>query len=467
MFVLIASPPTPCFLQLTRICSQANFALQDGAYAQAYIMLYRHSTLVLKHLPTHPEYNTSPERRRECRALSKKISQVVEELEYLKPEISRAYNEWERMRPADEPKEPEPGSATSYAHHASRDPALSGNARILDALENQDLAVDLAQQEITRRDTVRRATREAGLSQQEIDMRRRGGRWDRPDRPAPPGQDGDLRSQMEAARRHLDSRTSYQDDRGTKKSEEDDSSRVVPHHYNYPTIARSRPVAYERSTSQTSIPTQPPPQPWRPPKEPLPSNDLDWSTIHDRKQPPTLPRKEALSDYKALIPAPGAQTLTQSPPSLPPKTSLEAPVLPKKERLAFRPGGYLENGDPLRSIFIPKVLRQKFLEIAAPNTHRKLETCGILLGSPVNNALFIRCLLIPDQISTTDTCETVNESKMFDYCMSEDLLMVGWIHTHPTQTCFMSSRDLHTQAGYQIMMPESIAIVCAPKFEPE
>jgi STAM-binding protein len=55
---------------------------------------------------------------------------------------------------------------------------------------------------------------------------------------------------------------------------------------------------------------------------------------------------------------------------------------------------------------------------------------------------------------------------MFDYCMNEDLLLLGWIHTHPTQTCFMSSRDLHTHAGYQVMMPESVAIVCAPKFQP-
>ena len=45
--------------------------------------------------------------------------------------------------------------------------------------------------------------------------------------------------------------------------------------------------------------------------------------------------------------------------------------------------------------------------------------------------------------------------------------MLGWIHTHPTQTCFMSSRDLHTHSGYQVMLPESIAIVCAPSKEPE
>lgn len=36
--------------------------------------------------------------------------------------------------------------------------------------------------------------------------------------------------------------------------------------------------------------------------------------------------------------------------------------------------------------------------------------------------------------------------------------------THPTQTAFLSSVDLHTHCSYQMMLPESIAIVCSPKF---
>ena len=30
------------------------------------------------------------------------------------------------------------------------------------------------------------------------------------------------------------------------------------------------------------------------------------------------------------------------------------------------------------------------------------------------------------------------------------LLILGWIHTHPTQTVFMSSVDLHTHCSYQV-----------------
>jgi len=32
---------------------------------------------------------------------------------------------------------------------------------------------------------------------------------------------------------------------------------------------------------------------------------------------------------------------------------------------------------------------------------------------------------------------------------------------------FMSSVDLHTHSGFQRMLPESFAVVCAPKFSPK
>ncbi|MQM12425.1 hypothetical protein Taro_045343 [Colocasia esculenta] len=37
------------------------------------------------------------------------------------------------------------------------------------------------------------------------------------------------------------------------------------------------------------------------------------------------------------------------------------------------------------------------------------------------------------------------------------------MQTHPSQSCFMSSIDLHTQYSYQVMLPEAVAIVMAPK----
>jgi len=156
------------------------------------------------------------------------------------------------------------------------------------------------------------------------------------------------------------------------------------------------------------------------------------------------------------------------PPPIPAKQA-PRPTSPSPDldEFTFKPSAYLENGSPLRTLFLPSQLRAFFLQSAIQNTRLNLETCGILCGILKSNALFITRLVIPAQTSTSDTCEMTNESDLFDYCDSEELMVLGWIHTHPSQTCFMSSRDLHTQVGYQVMMAESIAIVCAPSKTPE
>jgi STAM-binding protein len=205
--------------------------------------------------------------------------------------------------------------------------------------------------------------------------------------------------------------------------------------YRYPTIPKSQPSHYENST-------------------PTPGSD-------------TLPPKPP----KHRIEADTNQSYSIAPPSLPAKTALDGQADSVAEEITpnaftFRPSAYLENGKPLRTVFLPTSLRDKFLAYALPNTRKNLETCGVLCGTLISNALFISRVVIPEQTSTSDTCETVNEVALFEYCSQEDLMVLGWIHTHPTQTCFMSSRDLHTHFGYQTMISESIAIVCAPSKSP-
>ncbi|XP_004858411.1 AMSH-like protease isoform X4 [Heterocephalus glaber] len=71
----------------------------------------------------------------------------------------------------------------------------------------------------------------------------------------------------------------------------------------------------------------------------------------------------------------------------------------------------------LRCVVLPRDLCHRFLLLAESNTVRGIETCGILCGKL----------------------------------------------THPTQTAFLSSVDLHTHCSYQLMLPEAVAIVCSPK----
>jgi len=74
----------------------------------------------------------------------------------------------------------------------------------------------------------------------------------------------------------------------------------------------------------------------------------------------------------------------------------------------------------------------------------------------------VTCLIVPKQEGTSDTCTTLDEESLFIEQSARDLYTLGWVHTHPRQTCFMSSVDLHTHAGYQTMLDEAIAVVMAP-----
>ncbi|PNY27467.1 AMSH-like protease sst2 [Tolypocladium capitatum] len=422
---------------------EASFALADGDYGRAYMMLYRHSVLVLNCLPKHPKFKDS-DSREAFKPLAKRIDSVLDHLEHIKPVVEDEYAEWERMSSFAKSSQREHQRApSSFAAFAARDPSLGGRAKVLDASEHQELAVDLAQKELARRDQARRESRASR----------------KPDQQA----NDDLQRQMEAARKLLSRDQQVGGDERIRHHKS--ALAMMPAHYNYPSIAKPKTVTYAGSQHQSQPPSIPAPS--RPPKECLHSPGKDDAPVrfpNPGALRPAIPSKLPLGDYAPLIPTPPSVATDQ--PLLPPKEPLDGPPLPRKERLAFKPGGYLENGDPIRSVFLPSSLRSTFLDIASKNTRAGLEMCGILCGTPVNNALFVRCLLVPDQKCTSDTCETENEGAIFDYCASEDLLVLGWIHTHPTQTCFMSSRDLHTHAGYQVMMPESIAIVCAPKFKP-
>lgn len=132
-----------------------------------------------------------------------------------------------------------------------------------------------------------------------------------------------------------------------------------------------------------------------------------------------------------------------------------------------RPGpANLQNGpseaNSYQELHIPVKMMEDFLRLAQTNTTRNLETCGVLAGSLKNRIFCITTLIIPKQESTSDSCQTMNEEEIFEYQDKLSLFPLGWIHTHPSQTCFMSSVDLHTHYSYQIMLPEAIAIVMAP-----
>uniref|UniRef100_A0AAZ3RF03 MPN domain-containing protein n=1 Tax=Oncorhynchus tshawytscha TaxID=74940 RepID=A0AAZ3RF03_ONCTS len=120
--------------------------------------------------------------------------------------------------------------------------------------------------------------------------------------------------------------------------------------------------------------------------------------------------------------------------------------------------------DGIRQLAVPSELCSSFLRLAESNTSRAVETCGILCGKLLRNAFTVTHVIVPKQNGGPDYCDTENEEELFLIQDQYDLITLGWIHTHPTQTAFLSSVDLHTHCSYQLMMPEAIAIVCSPRF---
>lgn len=456
---------------------EGEFYKAEGNFAKAYLLLLRHCSLVLKKFPEHPMAQTR-DGRRLIKPLQERLTNIISELEELKMHINEAYNEWERLVRAGQ-VEDRPMPDSRYDKYAAQDPALSWNneaqAQLLDASNNQELAVRLAKDDYRRRDVARRSIRQAGVSEYEEQVRRSGGVWEdwdasRGSRTRGQPDDGsDIQRQIQETRRRLDMPEDQYSEAGERDFSRNGSRppnlasrssarppihRPTPQHYSYPSVSRPRPLNYEYP------PPEPSAAPSRPPKEQYQNYQRGPP---EASAAPAIPRK-----------APGD---VRGPPSLPPKmlekpeernatSSVDRAVneLSKRKNITFLPAGYTEGGKPLRPIFIPRHLQDKFLEIAAPNTRKGLELCGIICGRPINNALFVAALLVPNQICTTDTCETEDEFQIFEFCEKENMIIIGWIHTHPTQTCFMSSRDLHTHASYQAISPEAVAIVCAPKY---
>uniref|UniRef100_A0A0E0QQQ2 MPN domain-containing protein n=1 Tax=Oryza rufipogon TaxID=4529 RepID=A0A0E0QQQ2_ORYRU len=130
-------------------------------------------------------------------------------------------------------------------------------------------------------------------------------------------------------------------------------------------------------------------------------------------------------------------------------------------------GHGISDCSPYRMVYVPEELISRFLNEAVENTTKSLETCGIIAGTlrvDMDVKYFIATdLIIPKQESTSYSREATNEEEILD--IFEQLgspSHLGWIHTHPTQECFMSSVDLHNHYSNQKDLREAFAIVVAP-----
>ena len=383
--------------------------MREGDDEMTYFLLFRHAHLCLSNLSTHPQYKKQDP---EIKALEREVSQNLKALELLKTRINRRYEAYAKISQARQARREEditkrravqgPVYLTRDQEHRDSQPAqLRGE-------EHSDLAARLADQEFSRRAPSRKSY-PTGLSH-------------RDDRE-------DLAAGMQAIRNRIEPK-----ERGITTDIEDQRQTYPVNNagFSYPTVPIQKPLK-----TQSHL------------LEAIPDRQMHFA---EPQQPPVQPPRPFQSSRASTVP-PRPEKL---PPTVVPSKASSEPAY------TFAPGAHLENGTPLRTIFLPSTLRTTFLRLAYKNTTKNLETCGFLAGTLRANALFISALVVPKQTATSDTCEMTDESELFDYVDQHELMILGWIHTHPTQTCFMSSRDLHTHSGYQMMLAESIAIVCAP-----
>jgi proteasome lid subunit RPN8/RPN11 len=222
------------------------------------------------------------------------------------------------------------------------------------------------------------------------------------------------------------------------------SSAVMPVMYGVPVAFRPQMLSIYGQTNKTqgALATAAPPKSAEASAPPLlHSKDLEESSDSSEEDEPAPSKK-------------GKKSGTKSKPAPIPK-----PALKKKAPKLI---------DGLRQIDVDGEIFDSFMRSAHGNTSREIETCGILCGrmNDDESGFSVTHLIIPKQTATTDTCATTDEEEIFLYQMKKDLLTLGWIHTHPTQACFLSSVDLHTQASYQGLFPEALAVVIAPRDQP-
>jgi len=158
------------------LLTEAAICEQDGNLQMAYLYLYRHAELIIGKIPTHPDAK-EPKFKADLNLARKTVNKNIVKLEQWKPRIVQQHQRYakamerrnaEKQRISDEHRNGGQLDSTSSSRNPSLgipvdEEAYHDLAEALDARENSHLAVNLAQNELRRRDLNRQTTRQAGV----------------------------------------------------------------------------------------------------------------------------------------------------------------------------------------------------------------------------------------------------------------------------------------------------------------
>lgn len=152
----------------------------------------------------------------------------------------------------------------------------------------------------------------------------------------------------------------------------------------------------------------------------------------------TLPRPSAPVPPPQLAP-PGSHhsatfstlSRTQGPPP-PPAPPLHADgerfrTASQESARIIRERASEDHVPELKAVSLPRDCLPRFLSIAALNTSRNRETCGLLLGKDHKGKYVVTTLLIPRQHSTSDTCTMDEEELVMQFTEERSLITLGWV----------------------------------------
>ncbi len=128
----------------------------------------------------------------------------------------------------------------------------------------------------------------------------------------------------------------------------------------------------------------------------------------------------------------------------------------------------LSSGRPLR-VYLSDTAERKIREHAAGQAPGRLEVMGFLLGEvrSWNGATYV---LVRDTVTTglkSSSSKVRFDPSAFPKLFAElddqgfDYILVGWYHSHPGHTCFLSRTDIETQRTF-FSQPYHVAMVVDP-----
>ncbi|KAI9506578.1 hypothetical protein GGI25_003422 [Coemansia spiralis] len=470
-------PVSKYFRDLDETLEKAKRRLMEQDLQYAYVFYMRYVTVVIKHLPNMPDYN-KPEYTKQREHASKNAKKALTTLERLQPILQQRHEEYTRyLASLPRPK----ASVSTYS------------TRRGSGLKSQLVAVPEPL-------SVRRDSLEG-----------------RDDEPRPKIH---LSRESDAGLQEYSLAETLKDLNINQGNKNNTSSSVYPQRtvpkvetlIAYPTVSptpssppslynyqqqQQQEHGYSASEENYSISK---------PLSRVPSKPLPQPPLKPLRAPPAMPPRPGSASTSPAPTSPYNQASPESAkffpgakPAIPPKpqeyhgkaaSDILEPNISGKDNVSYSDNeltvqnedkdfmppcvissdhySLTEGGVRMRPIQLPEGIFEEFIDIAEENTRANLETGAILCGKqiPGQEALVMTALIIPKQRATSDTFTMEHEEELAVEQMDRELITLGWIHTHPSQTCFMSSVDLHTQCSYQLMLPEAIAIVCSPRHDP-